>query len=339
MPMQDGGMEIIMEYLVVTDFIDNTNGRDVADDLQQLIDKNPNRTLFFPDGDYYLSKPIVTPAYPKLSVSLKLSNYARIAAADNWNGDGALVRLGGKDFANDIRTVGSNYYFEGGIIDGSGVADGISIDGGRETAVRNVSIKHTRIGLYIKRGANGGSSDADIFGVNIVGNRQQDSIGLLTEGWDNTFTNMRISDVFIGVWLKSSGNMLRNVHPLYTLDYEDFENSCGFISDEGKPDNWFDFCYSDQFAIGFLIKDHVVLQNCFCFWYSPREKQHIAVKAVGEFKSIISNLVVGFCGNEAENAVLKAEKGGRGIIQNLIISSGAEIHDEMYKEYLTGTTI
>ena len=95
MPMQDGGMEIIMEYLVVTDFIDNTNGRDVADDLQQLIDKNPNRTLFFPDGDYYLSKPIVTPADPKLSVSLKLSNYARIAAADNWNGDGALVRLGG----------------------------------------------------------------------------------------------------------------------------------------------------------------------------------------------------------------------------------------------------
>ena len=38
----------------------------------------------------------------------------------------------------------------GGIIDRASVADGISIDGGRETAVRNVSIKHTGIGLHIK---------------------------------------------------------------------------------------------------------------------------------------------------------------------------------------------
>lgn len=329
-----------MNYVIVTDFIDVKENKDISDELQRVIDNNPNRTIFFPDGEYYLSKPIFTPAEPKKSVSLKLSNYAKIIAADDWNGDGALVRLGGKDFANDIRTNGSNYYFEGGIIDGSGVADGISIDGGRETAVRNVSIKHTRIGLHIKRGANYGSSDADIYGVNIVGNKSLDSIGLLVEGWDNTFTNMRISDVFIGVWLKASGNMLRNIHPLYTLDYEDFEHSCGFISDEGKPDNWFDFCYSDQFAIGFLIKDHIVMQNCFCFWYSPREGIHTAVKSVGEFKSIISNMVVGFFGHEAKNIVLDAEKGGRGIIQNLILNNKPEeIDDETYKEYLQGTLI
>ena len=328
-----------MEYVVVTDFINSDGERDVSEEVQKVIDDNPNRTIFFPDGEYYLSKPIFTPADPKKSVSLKLSNYAKIIAAENWNGDGALVRLGGKDFANDIRTDGSNYFLEGGIIDGAGVADGISIDGGRETAVRNVSIKHTRIGIHVKKGANGGSADADIFGVNIVGNRKQDSIGLLAEGWDNTFTNMRISDVFVGVWIKSSGNMLRNIHPLYTLDYEDYENSCGFINDELKPNNWFDFCYSDQFAIGFLIKDHIVMQNCFCFWYSPREKQHIGIKAVGKFRSIVSNFTVGFCGNDAENAILKEdEKGGNGIIQN-VIANRDMIDDFSYENYLKGTFI
>lgn len=329
-----------MKFINVTDYIDTGDKKDVSDELQKVIDENPNRTIFFPDGEYYLSKPILTPADPKRSVSLKLSNYAKIIAAENWSGDGALVKMGGKDFANDIRTAGSNYFFEGGIIDGAGIADGISIDGGRETAVRNVSIKHTRVGLHIKRGANNGSSDADIFGVNIVGNRKQDSIGLLVEGWDNTFTNMRISDVFVGVYLKSSGNMLRNIHPLYTLDYVDYENSCGFINEALTPNNWFDYCYSDQFAIAFLLRDHVVMQNCFCFWYSPREKQHICIKSECAFNSVVNGLDVGFCGTEAENIILQTDKdGGPGVIRDLITNDRSMLSDDTYRHYLQGITI
>ena len=329
-----------MKFTDVTDYIDTGDKKDVSDELQKVIDENPNRTIFFPDGEYYLSKPILTPADPKLSVSLKLSSFAKIIAAENWSGDGALVKLGGKDFANDIRSAGSNYSFEGGIIDGAGVADGISIDGGRETAVRNVSIKHTRIGLHIKRGANNGSSDADIFGVNIVGNRKQDSIGLLVEGWDNTFTNMRIADVFVGVYLKSSGNMLRNIHPLYTLDYADYENSCGFINEALTPNNWFDYCYSDQFAIAFLLRDHVVMQNCFCFWYSPREKQHICIKSECEFNSVVNGLDVGFCGTEAENIILRTDKdGGPGVIRDLITNDRSMLSDDTYRRYLQGITV
>ena len=67
-----------MEYVVVTDFINSDGERDVSEELQKIIDENPNRTIFFSDGEYYLSKPIFTPADPKKSVSLKLSNYAKI---------------------------------------------------------------------------------------------------------------------------------------------------------------------------------------------------------------------------------------------------------------------
>lgn len=325
------------EFVVVTDFIESDTCRDVSADLQKIIDENPNRTIYFPDGKYYISKSLITPADPKLSVSLKLSAYAQIIASEDWNGDGALVKLGGKDFANDIRTCGSNYYFDGGILDGSGIADGISIDGGRETVIRNVSIKHTRVGLYIKSGANSGSADADIFGVNIVGNKAKDSIGILIEGWDNTLSNMRIADVYTGVWIKSAGNMLRNIHPLYTLDFNEFENSCGFLCENQA--NWFDFCYSDQFAIGFSLNNSAVLQNCFCYWYSPREKQHIGIKTT-KFDCIVNNFTIGFNGNEAKNAVLQVdEKGGKGVLQNLIVNDESLLDDKTHEEYLFGASI
>ena len=38
---------------------------DVSDAIQKIIDKNPNRTIYFPDGVYMISKPICTPADPK----------------------------------------------------------------------------------------------------------------------------------------------------------------------------------------------------------------------------------------------------------------------------------
>jgi hypothetical protein len=71
-------------YVVVTDYIKTNSGKDVSDAIQNIIDKNPNRTIYFPDGVYIISKPIVTPAEPTKSVALELSNYAIIKASDNW---------------------------------------------------------------------------------------------------------------------------------------------------------------------------------------------------------------------------------------------------------------
>ena len=105
-------------YLVVTDTVVADGKTDVADQIQKLIDDNPNRTIYFPDGVYVLGHPILTPADPKKSVDLQLSNYAVLKAADGWSSEEAMVRLGGECPANDIRTIGSNYSFTGGIVDG-----------------------------------------------------------------------------------------------------------------------------------------------------------------------------------------------------------------------------
>lgn len=329
------GIASALGYVIVTDYISNNGSVDVADELQAIIDSNPNRTIYFPDGVYKISKPLRTPASPKKSVDLQLSNYAVIQAAENWNGE-ALVCLGGKDAANDTHTLGSNYSLTGGILDGQGKTNGVTIDSGRETAVRNVSIKHTVIGIHIKYGANSGSSDADVSDVNIIGTGRTDSTGILVEGYDNTFTNMRIGNVFTGVHLKSSSNSLSNIHPLYYSDYTDYENSCGFLDEGGN--NIYDYCYSDQFCIGFRTVGSIssIYDNCFCFWYTSAGGREIAFKADGRFDSVVTELRSSFRG-DTKNSVLEVGKsGGSGVFDNLLIDS-SKVQNKAYKRYMEGS--
>lgn len=322
-------------YIIVTDYLTADGSADVSDAIQKIIDDNPNRTIYFPDGTYLLSKPICTPAHPKKSVDLRLSNYAVLKAADNWDSDEAMVRLGAIHPANDIYTIGSNYAFTGGIIDGSGIAKGISIDGGRETKVRDVSIKHVKIGLHIKHGANSGSSDCDIMDVNIIGNGAVDSIGVLLQGYDNTLSNMRIARVQVGVMLQSAGNSMRNIHPLYTCSYEDYENSVGFWDYAGN--NWYNFCYSDHFGIGFRTSMGArgIYDSCFTYWYAARGKQ-TAFKADNQFNSVMTNFNIGFHRDSKENVVLSVgEEGGHGVMERLSVNQ-AITTDDTYKAYMTG---
>ena len=329
----------MLNYIVVTDHISLDGRSDVSDDIQKLIDENPNRTIYFPDGTYPIAKPILTPADPQKSVDLQLSNYAIIKATDDWNSDEAMIRLGGKDPFNSIRIVGSNYSITGGIIDGSGVAKGISIDSGRETAVRRVSIKHVLIGIHIKRGANSGSSDADISEVHIVGNKSPDSVGVLVEGYDNTFTDMRITDVFIGIDLRVGGNFLRYLHPLYSLDYTDYENSCAFRDHSGG--NFYVNCYSDQYGVGFRNTKSLTstYDSCYCFWYAAKGGKQTAFKADGKFNSVLTNFRSDFRNEGVINVLLDvAEPGGKGVFDRLI-TNPAIIPDDSYKAYVRGEII
>lgn len=332
----DTSVASALGYVVVTDYIKDDGSADVADAIQQIIDENPNRTIYFPDGVYVIGKSILTPANPRKSVDLQLSNYAVIKAADSWNESEAMIRLGGKDAANDTHTAGSNYSLTGGVIDGSGKAKAVSIDGGRETRISNLSIKNAVMGLHIKYGANSGSSDADINDVNIIGTGGTDSTGILIEGFDNTLTNIRIGNVFIGVHLKSCSNSMRNIHPLYYSDYTDFENSCGFYDEAGN--NIYDFCYSDQFCNGFRMKGNIsnIYHNCFCFWYSNAGGKEVAFKVDGLFESVVTNFRAGFR-SDTENAVLEAEEfGGNGVFDNLLVN-GNIVADKSYKFYKEGT--
>ena len=332
-------------YVVVTDYVKANTGEDLSDALQKIILDNPNRTIFFPDGEYVIAKPICTPANPKNSVMLILSNFAVIKAADGWSDTEAMIRLGGIDPYNSIDINGSNYGIEGGIIDGNMVASGISIDSGRETRIEKVSIKHTFIGINIKWGANNRSSDADILDVNIVGNDKIGSIGVLIDGCDNTLTNMRIASVQIGIKNLASSQFLKNIHPLYIFrgelaSEEAYRNSYGFW-DNAPHQIWYNNCYSDQFCTGFRMRDgaRYTYADCFCFWYTNKGVVENGFFAEGRFNSILRSCNVQPRGEGVESAYLKVlEEGGYGRIESPI-TGDARVTDKTYRKYVIGEVI
>lgn len=319
-----------------------TNEGDLSGALQRIIDENPNKTLFFPDGSYHIAHPIKTSAHPERSVSLLLSDFAVIKATDDWDSDEALLCLGGAEHFNTIEKVGSNYGVRGGVFDGSGRARGISIDSGRESYVVSVSIKNTSVGLHIKWGANSGSADADIKLVNIVGNGFADSIGVLLEGHDNTLQNMRIANVHTGVLLKSGGNILRDIHPLYRYvgelgTQENYESSVAF--DDRWNDNFYEVCYSDQFCTGFSMGEGTHIYNdCFIMWYSDRGGIERAFNATGKFRSVIRSPKINFRESTKNSLLTVGAEGGEGYIENPI-ADPTRIGDDSYKSYLSGRVI
>ena len=329
-------------FVLATDYAPADGVTDAADALQRCIDENPHRTIYFPDGEYLLTHPIATPADPAKAVTLRLADFAFLKAAPDWQHTNAMVRLGARVPANNNRAPGSVYGFFGGNIDGAGVATGLSIESGRETRVQNVAIKRCHVGIHVMKGANGGSPDCDIRDIDMTGNNEPGSIGLLVEAHDNTFTNFRMTDFQTGVKLNGSGNLLTNLHPLLSRESNNkfFADTVGF-HDNGD-NNSYVRCYSDQFSTGWLFgqkSDNADLDGCICYWYdSDPGKRHTAMRCEGKFNALVDDFWAGFRNDKAVNAVLLVgEAGGHGVIRDL--RTRENLHnapDDVFREYFHG---
>lgn len=255
-------------YLIVTDYIQADSGKDVTALLQELIDKNPKRTIYFPDGEYLISNPLCTSATPAKSVTLRLSDGAVIKASDSWkskDGCNYLISIGGSESANDIVTPGSYYSVIGGTLDGNGEANGIQYTAGRESLFRDICIKNVDTGIYIPRGVNNGSSDADFEDIVIYGTGKEGSYGFYVRGHDNTFTNIRVYNSETAIMSHGGTSLYKSVY-VYSdpAKMEKYENTVGFhftswaiVTD----------CYVENFATGFKVTDNrCILSDCAVKW-------------------------------------------------------------------------
>lgn len=330
--------------IIVTDYIQVNTDKDVADEIQKVIDNNPRRTIYFPDGEYIISKPICIPAHFSTAVSIEMANFAIIRASDDWSSDEAMIRLGGKDRHFGIKDCGTNNFFKGGVIDGNLKAKGMSIDSGREFFVNNVSMKNVTMGIHVKLNSEYGSNDCDISNVNMVGAGTKGSVGLLIDGADNTFTNLRIANFEVGVRCTNGGNFMRYLHPLFiykgakTFNQAgevEYEDGIGF--DDQSIGNWYENCYADNFAIGFRMESKTVsvYNCCYAYWYSAQGGFETFFESTGKFNSVLKSPKVHF-GEETENAFLKvAELGGDGIIENPIFLESSS-SDKTFRDYIDG---
>lgn len=343
-------------YVIVSDYVKPDIGVDVSDDIQKLIDENPNRTLYFPDGDYLLAKPLTTSADPEKTVSFKLGNFAHFKAAATWETRGEpLLKLGADDMEDGIVNEGNHYSVEGGIFDGSNVADAIWVMNAGDVSLRYISIKNAVVGIHVQADEEGNGPTADVHTVNIVGTGTLDSIGVILDTDNNTLTNMRIAHNQIAIKLTGSNNFLRNLHPLYTYggeqtkDYPIHYNQSVAFYDVGTR-NFYDNCYNDQFAIGFYMgKDTAsVYDCCFSYWYRGTRSgetpiDHNVFVCEGQFNSVIRFTSADFSHARPNdrypvasicNFLLVGEDNGKGMIEAVYYNPDVVSENDVAADYL-----
>ncbi|MBR0454963.1 MAG: hypothetical protein IIX25_04820, partial [Clostridia bacterium] len=210
-------------YVVITEYKEFVERGDYSPAIKKAIEENPRSTIYFPDGTYNFSEPIVISADPAKSVSIRMSNLAVLKPLDWTDSTLPLIRVGVSENSESDVAVNDAYMtgnetvsITGGCIFGVGMSSGISVEGGVGTYIYNVSIKTTPIGIHVKKGPNAlGATYVNVDNVNITGNDSRESIGVLVEGTYNTFSNMRIASINYGVKCTETGsnNIFRNIHP------------------------------------------------------------------------------------------------------------------------------
>lgn len=327
-------------YLVVTDYFKPDTGEDLAYKIQNLIDSNPRRTIFFPDGVYTITKPIKTSSNPKKAVSLHLSGNAVIKASDKWRGGAEyMIQLGAIEETFTTYATGSNYYMYGGVIDGNAKAKALALEGGRETSVRQISIKNAVDGLFIAYNAVYTSNDCDFESIEIEGCGFAGSVGVLVSGMDNTLTDIRITGFETAMQLTAPGNLMHNVYAVYKpSEYIDYSKSIGFSDTCGS--NWMDGFTSEGYHTAFKIAGGGLdmIHDCTAIWNNQYGDSAVAIDADGKFSSIVNNLRADFVDGMSNVFLKLGRTGGRGVIKYPIFDT-SKTADETYKTHLYGKVI
>lgn len=271
----DGITAIKNEYINVK--LEGVYGDGVHDDtevLQDLIDNNPKKTLYFPNGDYLISSPLVVPADADLSVSFKLDHYARIfteTEIESLFEIGKVIIEGRSNQDNDW------LWFEGGILDCTNTTYGF-YGHARKGYIRIDKTKFVNItnyGLYLDyqsgeiNSGNAKITNCAFWGVNSC--TSDISTAIYSKSADNEFVNIRIQRTKKGV-VSKGGNIFNDFHmttqwPSGQLDETLYNQTVGF---ELEGVNFLSQCYVDTYAKSFKVSSgNQYLTECFTYyWYS-----------------------------------------------------------------------
>ena len=325
------------KYVDVSLFVEPNTGADLYSALQALVNANPKRTLYFPDGEYIISKPLKLSAVPTESTSIYLSDNAVIKASDSWMSDAnALITVGSGDdkSQNDIVTLGSNYFIMGGTLDGNKKATGIKIDAGREILISKIKIVDAVVGINIAYGINSGSSDIDVEDIDIYGFGAR-SKGIVLEGYDNNVVDVRIYDCPTGI-STGNGNFFRGVSVKLTdATTASYATTIGFQVNSGN--NWFYSCSTENVATAFAIgtTSEIVVKDFNIRWTKAQGAEtafKVTSNRRAQFNALCSNGIIAFYDVASQNSILTGASSGSGKILDVIVD--ASVCDETnYKNF------
>lgn len=249
--------------------------------IQNCINNNPLKTLYFPKGNYKITSPIYITQTNSKFVNLKLDKYARIFTNAEIN---SILEIG-FDKTNGEYDRYSNYGFitiEGGIFDSANTLKCINLNSSCQL-IRLINCNIINIknyGLYLTKDNVSGSTSGDVKVINCYfdgegSNTNDTSTAIYIESYDNEFMNIRIDRCKVGIDCESSGNDFFDIHATMLLHSisgdsyttEQYNSTIGFIS---RGYNRFNNCYADSFGKGFLIKETnpygtALINNCYTY--------------------------------------------------------------------------
>lgn len=262
--------------------VKNDGSISVSSIIQNIINNNPHKTIYFPAGKYLLSDPLKIKMGNEYQVNLLLDENAIITSNVNIN---ALLEI-----ANDTEGSYDKYneygklFVSGGVWDCSNCNYGIYTTSNRKfTTLKNLYLINVKkYGIYLDRGTIGSTStDAKIFNVSISGEGtdiNNEAVGIYIYGTDNELNEIRIQRVKKGIYLYSGGDLISNVHITAGYSKEnilasEYNNSIG-IECNGGGTYLFSNIYIDTLAQSIVVSSSnvsVFISNFYTIFWKQDE--------------------------------------------------------------------
>lgn len=272
--------------------------------IQNLIDTNGLKTLYFPYGTYLISEPLTIDSANNKTINLTLDENATIKTETSIT---SLLEIGANGTgAYDRYAEGSVMTIQGGIFDAAHTTQAIKILSNRkQTHFRDLTIINVgTYGIYSDTGNDSSSSTDNIFdNLSINGDKSSsNSVGLYLNANDDKLTHIRVNACKTAIYCGRSGHTMQDIHPLGVWSTQspsstEYENTKGIVFAGGGEYTITDL-YLDTMGVGMQFANpnlQINISNLYYFWWLSNASyttKLIDQTAVGFSRFHITNLDV-----------------------------------------------
>lgn len=275
--------------------------------IQNIIDNNPGKTIYFPKGVYGITNKIVLKRANSSLVNILLDKNAVIKNISE-NVIDTLFEIG-YDY-----TAGEHNRFDfpctseivGGTLDATNCLNAIKVFPlYRLLTLRNMQILNvSNVGILSDYGLNSSivSGNLKIEDCYIQGTSSNatTSIGIVIHSNDNEILNTNIDRTNKGILCNGWANLFNNIHvtAMFTTDYtmQEINTTIGFDFENSNSFNNLILCYSDTYATGFKSNGgKLYMTECLTYWYLSSEDSRFNSIEVTNFNEEITKLQLVNC--------------------------------------------
>lgn len=270
--------------------------------IQNLIDTNGLKTLYFPEGEYLISEPLTIRSANADTINLTLDENAVIKTNTTID---SLIEIGHNSTGTyDRYAKGSILTICGGILDAAHTTQAIKIWSNRkQTVVKDLTIINiSNYGIYTDIGSDTSSSTDNVFdNLSINGEKTaSNTVGIYLNANDDKLTHIRINGCRTAIYCGRAGHTFEDIHPLGSWStnqptVEEYEATKGIVFAGGGEYMLTDI-YLDTMGRGLVFANAnqtIMINNLFCFWWlynASYTTKIIEQTAVGYQRFFINNI-------------------------------------------------